>query len=258
MTELSWMSINLQGTRAIVLVREEIPVPEIKDEDEFYHITAQADGIVLHLEPERGEAAVAEGDTVAKGEVLISGLVTIEPPKYSDQPTRDYQTHARGRVWARTWRTLTASIPVVTQVKDYTGEERTQWSLTLFGERIGFYRDGSLPWMQGEKTVEVYQPSLPGLGKLPVSLTAERCRAYDPAEAEVDLEAAQDLLEEQLKSRLHAEIGTEGEVISSQCTAQVVRGSLQVTLTAECREEIGEEKPGQPSDIPEDGVLVLE
>ena len=38
----------------------------------------------------------------------------------SDQPVRYYQTHARGRVEARTWRTLTASIPLTAQVKAYT------------------------------------------------------------------------------------------------------------------------------------------
>ena len=53
-----------------------------------------------------------EGDTVTEGEILISGTVSMEPPMYSDQPVRYYQTHARGRVEARTWRTLTASIPL--------------------------------------------------------------------------------------------------------------------------------------------------
>ena len=47
---------------------------------------------------------------MAEGEVLISGLITMEPPKYSDLPVRTYQTHAR-KVYARTWRTLFAAIP---------------------------------------------------------------------------------------------------------------------------------------------------
>ena len=44
------------------------------------------------------EAAVKKGDTVTEGEILISGTVSMEPPMYSDQPVRYYQTHARGRV----------------------------------------------------------------------------------------------------------------------------------------------------------------
>ena len=75
---------------------------------------------MTHVEAEQGAAVVAEGDVVAKGDVLIAGTVTMEPPKYSDMPNRYYQTHARGRVWARTWRVLTAAIPLETRVKNYT------------------------------------------------------------------------------------------------------------------------------------------
>lgn len=129
MEELSWMGINLHGTRLEVIVREAVASPERIDEEGYFDIVAEADGIVTHIEPEQGDAAVQEGDTVLAGEMLISGTVTMEPPKYSDLPTRYYQTHARGRVWARTWRTLTAQIPLEANTKVYTGEDRKVWSL---------------------------------------------------------------------------------------------------------------------------------
>ena len=78
-------------------------------------------------------------DVVAKGDVLISGTVTMEPPKYSGRPNRYYQTHARGRVWARTWRFLTAAIPVETAVKEYTGAEKSVWSLNFLGRRVKIF-----------------------------------------------------------------------------------------------------------------------
>lgn len=96
-------------------------------------MVSKADGIVARVETMDGEAAVKEGDTVTEGEILISGTVSMEPPMYSDQPVRYYQTHARGRVEARTWRTLTASIPLTAQVKAYTGEEKSRFTLTVLG-----------------------------------------------------------------------------------------------------------------------------
>ena len=96
--DLSWMALNLQGTRLEVVVREAVKTPERVDESGYFHIVAQADGVVTHVEPEQGDAVVQEGDVVAKGDILISGTVTMEPPKYSDMPNRYYQTHARGRV----------------------------------------------------------------------------------------------------------------------------------------------------------------
>ena len=110
--ELSWMSINLYGTRLEVVVREAVESPEIMDDEGFYDVSSEADGIITQVEPLAGEAAVQEGDTVARGEVLISGLISIQPPQYSDQPVRYYPVHARGRVYARTWRTFEAAIPL--------------------------------------------------------------------------------------------------------------------------------------------------
>lgn len=87
MPDLSWMSINLYGTRLEVVVREAVKAPELDREEGYYDVVSQADGIILQVEPLAGEALVAEGDTVAKGEVVISGLVSMPPPQYSDLPT---------------------------------------------------------------------------------------------------------------------------------------------------------------------------
>ena len=241
--ELSWMGINLHGTRLEVIVREAVESPERIDESGYYDVVAEADGIVTHVEAELGDAAVKEGDTVLAGEVLISGLVTLEPPKYSDQPNRYYQTHARGRVWARTWRTLTASIPMEATVKDYTGEEKSAWSLTVLGRRIEIFGNSSISWPFYDKITSVHQARLPGGAELPVCLSRETVRAYELRTAAVDLAAAQVLLEQRLEERLTQLIGEDGTVQSLQFAAQVENGLLQVTLVAECREEIGREVP---------------
>ena len=47
---LAWMSINLHGTRAEVLVREKLPEPEVRDESTPANVVAQADGVLLDLE----------------------------------------------------------------------------------------------------------------------------------------------------------------------------------------------------------------
>ena len=242
--ELSWMSINLYGTRLEVVVREAVPSPEITDETGYYHVAAEADGIITQVEPLAGEAAVQEGDTVAKGEVLISGLISIQPPLYSDQPVRYYQTHARGRVYARTWRTLEAVIPLQAQTKAYTGEERTLWSLRLLDRRVDFFKNSSIPGAGYDRISSVHQLTLPGGRTLPMMLTAERYRAYETQTVSVDREAAQQMLEDRLFAHLQELIGADGQVIGTRYTAQAAGDQLKVTLTAECREEIGVEVPG--------------
>lgn len=242
--DLSWMAINLHGTRVEVIVREAIKEPERIDETGWFDIVAQADGIITHIEPEQGDALVGDGDVVAKGDVLISGTVTLEPPLYSDRPARYYQTHARGRVWARTWRTLTATIPVETEVKDYTGAEKSVWSVNFFGRRMKIFGNTGISWPMYDKITTVRPATLPGGRELPLALHRETYREYLPRTVEVDREAAQALLEEQLQKQLAALIGEDGTVETTRFSSRVTDGQLEVTLTAQCLEEIGEERPG--------------
>ena len=249
--ELSWMSINLHGTRVQVIVREAVQPPEIIREEGFGDVVAEADGIVLHIEPHRGDALVKEGDTILKGEVLISGNVTMEPPEYSDQPPRYYQTRARGTVWARTWRSIAAKIPLDVSIKCYTGEEKNRFSLNAFGHRVEFYRNSSISWPFYDKITKLYSASMPSGQSLPVSVSRERLRAYRLTTVQVDREAAQQLLTQELHTRLLNLIGEEGTVETTRYTARIGEGWLSVTLNAECREEVGreilhEESPALP------------
>ena len=251
--ELSWMSINLYGTRLEVVVREVVEPPQLVQEEGYFDIVARTDGIVTQIEPLQGEAVVAEGDTVAKGDVLISGIITMEPPIYTDFPTRYYQTQARGRVYARTWRTLTAAIPTQAQIKAYTGEEHTAIGLSLLGHRLDFFQSSSFFSTGYDKITEVHPLTLPGGRVLPMMLTVTHCRAYETETVSIQLSSAQTMLEEQLLAQLHSLIGEDGQIVDLQYSARVSQGRLDVTLTAECREEIGQQVPGSgeiPGDAP--------
>ena len=90
------------------------------------------------------------------------------------------------------------------------------------------------------------QAALPSGDLLPLSLVREAAREYEPRTVQVDRDAARELLEEELLARLEEQIGPDGTVSAYQCTARETGGRLEVTLTAECREEICAEQPGRP------------
>ena len=238
--DLAWISVNLHGTRAEVLVRERTPKPEIEDESVPTHIVADGSGIITHMEVLDGQALFREGDTVVEGEVVISGVVDLPEPLYSEIDLGTLTVHAAGKVYARTWRTLTAVIPLEADVKEYTGAEISRWSLTIFGRRLQFYKNGGISYERYDKIKTNHTLTLPGGRELPLTLTRETVREYGVAAAAIDADAGETLLRQRLEERLAALLAErEGEVLSTDFTAVRRDGLLTVTLTAECTEQIG-------------------
>ena len=237
--QLSWLSINLYGTRAEVLVREAVEAPELVDAQEYGSVVARASGIVTRVEALTGEAVVKVGDTVLEGETLISGTVHLEGPAYSDKPEiGQIQVRASGRVYARTWRTMAAQLPLEAQVKRYTGEETNLWSVTALGRRTDFFGKGGISFDRYDKISRTWTLTLPGGEEMPLAVQRETCRAYELETLAVEPDAAQAMLEERLMEALEEAVG-EGEIVSTEFAVETENGMLTVTLQAECREEIG-------------------
>ena len=236
---LSWMAVNLHGTRAEVIVREKVPKPDIVDRTVPSHVVSAATGIITHMEVLEGQPLFQEGDTVLAGEILISGVIDVPEPQYADTDLGTRITHAMGNVWARTWRTLEARIPLEAQVKRYTGEEVTRYSLGILDRRLNFYGNSGISLDKYDKITSSHSLTLPGGRVMPLVLRAERYRGYATEPVALDAEAARTLLEERLLERLDGLVGEDGEVLRTDFTVREENGILVVTLLAECREQIG-------------------
>ena len=246
---LSWLSVNLHGTRAEVLVREAVETPESVDGTELGDIVARASGIITGIDALSGEARFAVGDTVVEGDVLISGSVVLDAPMYSERENLGtMEVRAQGQVYARTWRTLTAALPLEAPVKAYTGEEHSRWALTLFGRRIDFFGKSGISFPEYDKISRTWTLTLPGGREMPLAFTRETCRAYTLESAPVETAAARALLEEELLAALRESVG-EGEILNASFAAAERDGLLTVTLQAECTEEIGRFVPREHADF---------
>lgn len=247
--DLSWCAVNLHGTVAQVLVREAVKAPELLDESVLGDVVAKAPGIITQVELHRGAAMVKEGSTVLPGEVLISGHVHLEGPQYSGIDLGWQTVRAQGKVYARTWRSLEAGIPLEAQTKELTGRSRSLWSLEIMGMRINFYRNAGISYERYDKITDTWTARLPGGRVLPLSLSRETAREYGLQAVQVDASAAEEMLEERLGRVLDSLMEGKGEVLRTEYTARQAEGKLFVRLNAECSEEIGKFIPhevGQP------------
>ncbi|MCX7774363.1 MAG: sporulation protein YqfD, partial [Clostridia bacterium] len=96
--DIAWVGVEVKGVKLYVTVKSSISKPDIVKNNETFNIIAERDGLVTQMEVLAGNALVKEGDTVKKGQVLVSGKLQSQNPEFG---TRD--VHALGRVKARTW-----------------------------------------------------------------------------------------------------------------------------------------------------------
>ena len=224
--ELAWVSFQIRGSRADVIVTEAIPAPEIIDPDQPVSLAANTEGIIVKLTTLNGQPMVRRGEAVTAGQLLISGAP-------EDLQGETHSAHALGSVRARTFQTLTAVAPMETEKKT-PAAAHTRWAVRLGNIRVNLYRSET-PEPPCDTAYAEYPVAIPGVFRLPVTLLRETRTEYTVSPAENPAAAS---LEQALTETLAARTGPEGEIIDSHLTESEQDGLRILTLRAECEQEI--------------------
>lgn len=229
--ELSWLTVNVHGSRAEVIVRERIKKPEMIDNDEPFDIVAKKEGFITEVRALAGKALVSRGQAVSRGQTLVSGLM--------EDLTGGVRTvHSYGEVTARTYYEINAICPAMREKKSYTGEKKTRWALIIGDKRINFYGNSSIYEADCDKIYSEYKMEIEGLFRLPVALAREECIFYGRESVAADARQIGALLEQELHDRLLKE--TDGGKIIYESFSRSNGGDIiSVCLRAECEENIG-------------------
>ena len=236
---IRWMTVTIRGGHARVIVRESRIPPWPVQEREYVHITAKKAGLVEAVSAQRGTALTELGRMVLPGEVLIGGYATgrggVQGP-----------VRAMGGVTARTWYELTCRTPDTAQEKTYTGRQRSHWTLIVGKIRINFFKGSSICPAGCDKIIESYPLAVGELFTLPFTLERAVYREYDAVPVPADRGRE---MRSVLADYLAGQIGPDGETLSARTTASSSGGAQDVTLRAECREQIGGETPLTEEDL---------
>ena len=115
--ELSWASLEIRGSRAILRVRESVLPPALVDRNTPCNIVAAKDGIIHKMIVLDGQAAVGPGQTVKKGQLLVSGII-----EHPDTIGVRY-VHSTGQIIARTWYQQTVELSLKEPYRQRTGRK---------------------------------------------------------------------------------------------------------------------------------------
>ena len=100
--ELTWIHVNISGSKAVIEVREADPIPD-KSDAEKCDLVACADGTLTTLRVFNGTPMIPTGSGILKGDILISGF------EENKNLTTDL-SGAQGYAEALTSRTFKASV----------------------------------------------------------------------------------------------------------------------------------------------------
>ena len=240
--DLCWLAVNVRGCRAYVQVRERVRAPERVNESEPTNVIAAKAGLVTKVRALDGEKRVLPGTSVQQGQLLIAGVVDTGGTEKPSVTTRFLA--GKGEVWARTWYDLSVRVPLTYEQKTYTGGEKHAYAL-LWGEnRLKLGRNGSSICHSDCDKIKNQTPwSLFGIVSLPVTWEKETYLPYETVVAARSRAEAEAIGAAVLKAQLAALLGKDGSVTSERLASAVQGDTLLVTLSAECKEQIGREVP---------------
>lgn len=232
--ELSWISIDVKGTKVKVQLRERIIPPELVPKDKPCDIIAAKDGFINQIIVRDGIEAVAVGETVRKGQVLISGSIPVKNEK-----DRFRLVHAMGTVKARTWYEVECPVILEVEERSRTGREYVDYSVILFTKKIDLFHKKD----KYETNDYEEKNRMLSIGEnmvFPFELIEKKYSEVELYTVRVDEEDARKQAEENahkgimdLKPEAAEVIKTDLKYIDDELEG------LKVKLTVECLEDIG-------------------
>ena len=127
--KLSWASFNIEGCKLTVNVTEIIPKTE--DNATPTNLKAKTDGIIKKIDVTSGDCVVSVGDTVKKGDLLVSGIIeNMNETKF---------VHSIGSILAQTEEEFLLEEPFIKEIEYPTGRMKKRRVLEIFTLKIPLY-----------------------------------------------------------------------------------------------------------------------
>lgn len=129
--EMSFVNININGTRATVTIAESIPQVEIIDRVTPSNLVSNNYGIVHSVHVSSGEAVVVPGDVVSFGDLLVTGMVVDE-----NVENATHLIHAIAEIYAYVYYNISFTILDEQTTQHLTGNTTSVYSFNFLGYNL--------------------------------------------------------------------------------------------------------------------------
>ncbi|MBQ3125238.1 MAG: sporulation protein YqfD [Clostridia bacterium] len=234
--EVNWAWLYLEGAKARLVVQERTPPPAVYDKTTPTTLIAGHDGFVRVAEVRRGERRVVAGDTVSKGDVLVSGKVAVFHEGY---PEKYSYVNSDARIIADTVHTKTGEFSAKETLRIRTGQKKRRVSFQLFGKEYTPFGSADEAFPECDVITRNYDATVPIFGYLGFGMSIHD--VYEIKEHKNVLTEDEVLAraKEKLEERICKEVGTEAQKTEEKLTYSVDGDTYTVTLRINFRENIG-------------------
>lgn len=227
---ISWISVNFDGTIAKVEVKETKLVPERLDRTKNINIVAKCNGVVKRIDVFDGKGETSKGETVSKGQLLISSFTET-------RRSGIFMRAARGNVWASTVHCYEIRIKKNT-VLNSEQSVKSKNSIIILGRKIPLYFEAENVSDTAEHTFVTDRFKLFGRLKLPFKLEAEIRKSYECINTEISYDEAHNKAKNELEFRIANNI-PDAHIIETNETHSENDSEYVFVYELICYEDIG-------------------
>lgn len=227
--DILWIGINTKGVKVTVEIVERLEVEGIDNTP--CNIVADKDGIIEKISVRKGMKKVNVGDSVCKGDILVSGIMESE---YSNS----VMVTADADIKIKTWYTDKIAIPYEKTALTPSGNKEKKYKLAIGKYAINLINN-STNFEKYDTINTVKKLRLFGRFELPIELAVAEYQELVTSNIKYTKEQAETIAKEEVFKSILKTIPKESEVINSEYKVFQGDNGIIVRVVVECLENIG-------------------
>ncbi len=236
--DIGWINIHVKGTQAVVNIAEIIPKQPIIDNSVPCDIIAKKDGLITSMATSSGTPLVRQKDVVKKGDVLVSGELTVV--KNNAEVITEY-VHARSEVFAKEFYEIILTIPFSYTEKQYTQKIKKRYSIIIFNKNINLYFS-RISFVNYDKITNETQLRAGADYPMPVRIKSEEYREFVPIEKMRTQDQIKELADKMITGRMRREMELTWDITDKTYEYEETTDGMAVRAFVTTNERIDEER----------------
>lgn len=240
---VSWVSIQLEGTKVKIKLSENIIKDEKNDKISKEHtdIVADEDCVITEIITRSGTPLVRAGDVVKKGDILVSGELLL---KEGDEIKGSYATCSDADIRAKVEEKFDISVDLSYNKKFYTGKSRTYYEILAFNKKIPLYiLKNNVSYKMYDKIVSRKQLNFTSKLPLPFILKKIKYKEYIFEKAKYSIKEAKNVADKLITEKIIKDINFSSDIIEKSVSYSTSKDRLVAKVNLVLIKNIGKKAP---------------